>query len=249
MSQSPEKNQLFNTNQPPRRKFLWLILLSAFIGVMVFLLMALWFYPAFMLRVTGSETGDLSILEGFTSLVTLAALSGGFVFWVIDRRQKEEAEEAQEKSLSFQLFQTIHDRLVDPEQVEARRWIITNIPIKLANQSVEEWYASVSGIIKAKPAGWTESRSPGQIYIKEVLNNFDFIGFVAEHFWNAQDADIDWLSPPVAKVWRRLGPYVRHLGKLRQEPDYYQAADKFGEYCIRWRETRGLPEAEYVEGL
>jgi hypothetical protein len=249
MDQTPEKSQLFNSNQPPRRRLIWLILLSALIGVGVFFLVSLWFFPAFMQRVTGSDTADLSILEGFTSLMTLAALSGGFVFWVIDRRQKEEAEEAQEKSLSYQLFQTIHDRLVDPDQVEARRWIITNIPIKTEAQSIEEWYVTVSGIIEAKPAGWTESRSPGQTHIKKVLNNFDFIGFVAEHFWDAQDADIDWLSPPVAKVWRRLGPYVRHLGNLRNEPDYYAAANKFGEYCIRWRDARGLQESAFVEGL
>ncbi|MBN2044484.1 MAG: hypothetical protein JW757_05635 [Anaerolineales bacterium] len=249
MSQSPEKFQPFNPNQQPRRRLIWLILLSALIGLGVFFLVALWFYPAFMARIAGLAVTDMAILEGFTSLMTLAALSGGFVFWVIDRQQKEEAEEAQEKTLSFQLFQTIHDRLVDPEQVEARRWIISSIPIKPDDQAIEEWFAIVSGMIEAKPAGWAEARSPGQINIKRVLNNFDFIGFVAEHFWNAHDADIDWLSPPVAKVWRRLGPYVRHLGELRKEPDYYQAADKFGEYCIQWREKKGLQESEYVEGL
>jgi hypothetical protein len=249
MSQSPVQNQSFNQNQPPRRKLGRLILLSFVIGVIVFFLVGLGFYPAFMQRVAGLDRTEMAYLEGFISLMTLATLSGGFVFWVIDRRQKEESEAAQEQTLSFQLFKTIHDRLVNPEQEEARRWIITNIPIKTPDQTIEDWFAQVTPIIQAKPAGWTQARSPGQIYIKHVLNNLDFIGFVAEHFWNAKESDIDWLSPPVSKVWLRLGPYVQHISTLRKEPDYYQEASKFGSYCIQWRKDKNLPDSEYVDGV
>lgn len=234
-----------------RRKLTGLILLSVLIGLAAFFLVLLVFYPLYAALIDSpiSSAIETATLESFTSLITLAAVSGGLVFWLIDRRQKENAEAAQEKSLSFQQFRDIHDRLVNPEQEEARRWIITSIPIKPPEQPIEDWFSQVSAIIETKPAGWTRSRSPGQIYIKQVLNNFDFIGFVATHFWNAQEADIEWLSPPVAKVWRRLGPYVEHLSTLRNEPDYYRAASNFGQYCIQWRESKDLPEAEFVEGL
>lgn len=234
-----------------RRKLSGLILLSILIGLAAFFLVVLVFYPLYTALIASPLTSDIetATLESFTSLITLAAVSGGLVFWLIDRRQKENAEAAQEKSLSFQQFQDIHDRLVNPEQEEARRWIFSSIPIKSPTQPIEDWFAQVTAIIETKPAGWTQSRSPGQIYIKQVLNNLDFIGFVSEHFWEAKDSDIDWLSPPVSKVWQRIGPYVRHLSNLRNEPDYYQSASEFGEYCIKWRTGKNLPEAEFVEGL
>jgi hypothetical protein len=249
MGQFSVHNQPNTPNQSPPRKLIGLILLSALIGLGVFFLVSNWFYPAFIARMFSTEAVEIAYLEGFTSLMTLAALSGGFVFWVIDRRQKESAEASQAKSLSFQQFQDIHDRLVNPEQEEARRWIFTNIPIKSPDQPLEDWFAQVTAVIEARPKRWDQARSPGQIYIKQVLNNLDFIGFVCEYFWDAKASDIDWLSPPVSKVWLRIGPYVRHLRELRNEPDYYLSASQIGEFCIQWRQDKQLPESNYVEGL
>ncbi len=249
MGQYPMQNPSGTPNQSPPRKLIGLILLSALIGLGVFFLVSLWFFPAFIARMSGVDAVEIAYLEGFTSLMTLAALSGGFVFWVIDRRQKENAEASQERSLSFQQFQDIHDRLVNPEQEEARRWIFANIPIKSPEEPLEDWFARVTAAIEAKPKGWKQERSPGQIYIKQVLNNLDFIGFVCEHFWDAQTSDIDWLSPPVSKVWLRIGPYVQQISELRGEPDYYLSASQIGEFCIRWRQDKQLPESKYVEGL
>ncbi|MFN2143737.1 MAG: hypothetical protein ACK2T7_00215 [Anaerolineales bacterium] len=249
MGQFTFQNQSGSPDQPPHRKLIGLILLSALIGVGVFFLVSLIFYPAFIARLASRKAVEIAYLEGFTSLMTLAALSGGFVFWVIDRRQKENAEASQERSLSFQQFQDIHDRLVNPEQEEARRWIFTNIPIKSPDEPLEEWFVRVTEIINARPKGWKQERSPGQIHIKQVLNNLDFIGFVCEHFWDAKASDIDWLSPPVSKVWLRIGPYVKHISELRGEPDYYLSASQIGEFCIKWREDKQMPESKFVEGL
>lgn len=234
-----------------RRTFTRQIIISILIGVGTFFLVILVLFPWFInfLKQQSIPGFENISFDSFSGLVTLAVIAGGFLFWIIDRRQEELAEAEQKKSLSFQLFQTIHDRLVNPEQEAARRWILQNIPIKPTEQPLEEWFLQISGIIEAKPAGWQQSRSPGQIHIKNVLNNFDFIGFVSEHFWRARESDIEWISPPVAKVWERLGPYVKHLSDLRNEPDYYRAASNFGEYCIRWREEKGLPPSRYVKGL
>jgi len=251
MRQATEKKNRIEEEKHYRRRLLWQILFSALIAIAVFVGMVLGLFPAYealLLKIRDPSLLPVD-MEGFTGLVTLAVLAGGFLFWLIDRRQKDLAEAAREQSLSFQLFQTIHDRLVNPEQEEARRWILANIPIKPADQPAAEWYARITPIIAARPSGWQQARSPGQIYIKMVLNNLDFIGFVSEHFWDARDSDIEWLSPPIAKVWERLGPYVQHISELRHEPDYYRTASQIGEFCILFREERGLPPSEYVEGI
>jgi hypothetical protein len=251
MRQANEKANQLKEEKLYRRKLLWRIFWSMLIAIAVFVLMILVLFPAYEALLLSIRKPSLMPIdmEGFAGLVTLTVLAGGFLFWLIDRRQKDLAEAAREQSLSFQLFQTIHDRLVNPEQEEARRWILANIPIKPDAQPTADWFAQITPIIEARPAGWEQDRSPGQIYIKSVLSNFDFIGFVSEHFWSAKDADIEWISPPIAKVWERLGPYVRHLSELRREPDYYSSASRFGEYCIRFREEKGLPPSEYVEGI
>lgn len=251
MRQIIEKENHIEEEKLYRRKLLWRIFWSGLIAVGVFVVMILVLFPAYEALLLSIRDPSLMPvdMEGFAGLVTLAVLASGFLFWLIDRRQQDLAEAAREQSLSFQLFQTIHDRLVNPDQEEARRWILANIPIKPAEQPAAEWYAQITPIIEARPSGWEQDRSPGQIYIKRVMSNFDFIGFVSEYFWNAKDADVEWLSPPVAKVWERLGPYVRHLSELRQEPDYYRSASRFGEFCIRFRDERGFPPSEYVEGI
>ena len=251
MSQPTGTDRSANKEKTSRRKFVWQLIFSSGIVIAVFFLVVWVLYPGFTGLLENSPIpGDKSIsLDSFTGLVTLAVVSGGFLFWVIDRRQKELAEAAREQSLSFQLFQTIHDRLVNPDQEKARRWILSHIPIKQPDQPLEDWYAQITPIIEARPSSWDHSRSPGQIYIKQVLNNFDFIGFVSEHFWNSRETDVEWISPPVAKVWERIGPYVQHLSEQRQEPDYYRAARQFGEYCIKFRQQKGLPPSRYFEGL
>ena len=251
MSKATEKKKLTEAEKAYRRKFIWRIIISILIAILVFAGTIFLLFPGYEAMLLWTQNTSLLpvTLDGFIGLVTLAVLAGGFLFWAIDRRQKEMAEAAREQSLSFQLFQTIHDRLVNPEQEKARRWILANIPIKPADQPTADWFAQITPIIEARPSGWEEDRSPGQIYIKRVLSNFDFIGFVSEYFWSAKDADIEWISPPIAKVWERLGPYVRHLSELRREPDYYSSASRFGEYCIRFREEKGLPPSEYVEGI
>ena len=251
MRQIFEKENHIEEEKLYRRKLLWRIFWSVLIAVGVFVVMILVLFPAYEALLLSIRNPALMPvdMEGFAGVVTLAVLAGGFLFWLIDRRQKDLAETAREQSLSFQLFQTIHDRLVNPEQEEARRWILANIPVKPADQPTADWFAQITPIIEAKPAGWELDRSPGQTYIKMVLNNFDFIGFVSEYFWNAQESDIEWLSPPIAKVWERLGPYIQHLGEMRQEPDYYRSASQIGDFCIRFREEKGFQKSEFVEGI
>jgi hypothetical protein len=87
----------------------------------------------------------------------------------------------------------------------------------------------------------------GQRYIKQTLNCLDYIGFIANHYWEIGENSLDWLSPPVAKVWRRLGPYVRYVRTLRGAKDYYVPAEYIGELCIQWRRDKGYVDEEYVD--
>lgn len=186
-------------------------------------------------------------LEGISSLVTMALVIGGLVFAYEDRRQKEKVERLENQKISYQHFEDIHSRLTSPEQEEARRWIYENIPVKGEDEPLEKWLAAVKRKIKSKPKGSTEPRTAGQKYVKMVLNNFDFIGFIFTEYWEAEDKEIEWLSPPIAKVWRRIGPYVEAQREERGEPDYYKAASQIGEYALQWREENGYQEPEIIK--
>ena len=79
---------------------------------------------------------------------------------------------------------------------------------------------------------------PGQTHLKRVLNTLDFVGFVADHYWDMWRTDdelVQWMSSPITKVWERIGPYVEYEAVERQEPDFYQAARMLSQYCLDWR--------------
>lgn len=186
-------------------------------------------------------------LEGYASLITMALVIGGLAFAFADWLQKEEAERQEKHKIAYQHYETIHDRLTAPEQEQARRWIYENIRVKAEDEPLEEWLAGVQKALDAKPKGWTEERTPGQKHLKSVLNCFDFIGFVVNKYWAAENKEIEWFSPPIAKVWQRIGPYVEHQREIRKEPDYYKEASWLGEYTIKWRKEAGYQEPEIVE--
>ena len=92
-----------------------------------------------------------------------------------------------------------------------------------------------------------KSLPEGQAAVKMTLNCFDYIGFIAEHYWEIEDDSLDWISPPVAKVWKLLGPYVAYIrSDVKKVSDYYVSADNFGRRCIQWRHDKGLPDEEIV---
>ena len=188
-----------------------------------------------------------SELEGVTSVLTMALLIGGLVFAFVDRQQKEKEERLNNQTISYQHFETIHNLLTDPEREAARRWIYENIPLKTDDQPLADWLEIANQKIAEKPKGWAEPRTPGQKYIKMVLNDLDFIGFVFDEYWNAEDKEVEWFSPPIAKIWERLAPYVAAQREARSEPDWYQAAAVIGEYAIAWREKQGYQQPEIIK--
>ena len=87
----------------------------------------------------------------------------------------------------------------------------------------------------------------GQNAVKLTLNCFDYIGFIVKHYWDVEKDSLDWISAPVAKVWRRIGPYVDHVRTVRKTTDYYLFAEHLGNLCIEYRRSKGLKDEEIVK--
>ncbi|HSM70625.1 MAG TPA: hypothetical protein VK851_03700 [Anaerolineales bacterium] len=202
------------------------------------------------------ERGELdwTMLEGFASVISLALLAGGITLAVQeytgkeDARQAEKLAEQREKAkLSYDIYRAIFDKLTDPEQEAARRWILTNITIKKDDEDIDAWYKKTHDKIMQGGGGNTDEIPEGQKAVKLTLNCFDYIGFIAAHYWEVEADSLDWISAPIAKVWRRLGPYVEQVRTLRNTTDYYSSAQHVGELCIQWRKDKGMADEEIAK--
>lgn len=203
-------------------------------------------FRAFAGGVSGSLE-EWTLLDGFVGVISLALLVGGLTYTVLDRIRAEYAEEREKTKLSYEIYQAIFEKLTDPEEEAARRWILTKIEVKKEDEAIESWYQRMHARIMEGKDGDTSEPPDGQKFVKRTLNCLDYIGFIANHYWEIGENSLDWLSPPIAKVWRRLGPYVRHVRTLRGAKDYYVPAEFIGDLCIQWRQEKGFPDEEYVE--
>lgn len=207
-----------------------------------FVIMGLFRFYSF--SISGAE--DWSLLEGFVGALSLSILAGGLTVTVADRIRADVAERREKTKLSFDIYQAIFEKLTDPEQEAARRWILANIPVKKDGEDLAAWYEQTHARITAAEDGMQDDLAVGHRSVKMTMNCFDYIGFIASHYWEIEDDSLDWLSPPIAKVWTRIGPYISHVRTLRGTGDYYIFAESIGDLCIQWRRERGLPEEEYA---
>ena len=227
------------------RRLVW----SALIAIGVFILALLLFYLTPVLP-NGPHKLDWTLLEGFMSLISLALVLGGSVFALREYISNEIQQQKDEKKVAFDVYQVIFDRLMNPEDTAARRWIILNVPVLQPDEDRAAWVKEVRAKIHEWPDDWQGETSPGQTYFKRVLNTLDFVGFVAEHYWDMWRTDdelVQWMSSPITKVWERLGPYVEYEAEERNEPDFYQAARMLSKYCLEWRREH-RPVSKIVDG-
>ena len=222
---------------------------SALLALLGFFLIVYVLFPLFSQSVSGDR--DWSLLEGFAGAASLALLLGGAIFAIVeytnaesDKLKEKLAEDREKAKLSYEIYTAIYDKLTDPAQEAARRWILTNITIKKNNDDIEDWYEKTHATIMSGAIGSTTGLPEGQNAVKLTLNCFDYIGFIASHYWEVEADSLDWISAPVAKVWRRIGPYVLHVRALRNTTDYYLSAEYVGNLCIEWRDGKGLPDEE-----
>lgn len=184
-----------------------------------------------------------------TSLATFSLVVGGLLFGLINYIQNAVQRKRDDAQASFNIYQEMYSRLMNPDALEARRWVIVNLPtLEEAGNDKEAWLKETMKKIKGSSRGKAGKRSPGQEYLKSILNTFDFIGFVAKHYWNMENELVIWMSPPVAKVWERIYLYVEKEAEERNEPDYYQSAREFANYCLRWRRENRPPSKVIPHG-
>jgi len=188
-----------------------------------------------------------NMLEGIASLATLSLVVGGVVFAFIDYVQNAIQRKRDDAEASFNIYKEVYDRLMNPEALAARRWVIVNLPtLEDVGSDKKIWLDSINIQVNKIPRGWKSERPPGKEYIKEILNTFDFIGFVAKHYWNMENELVMWMSPSIAKVWERIEFYVEEEAKQRGEPDYYESAREFGKYCVEWR-SKNYPKSNIIK--
>lgn len=239
------RNYQTNSNQNTIRSLVIIAVISIVFGIGIYYVIVLWAFPSFAVNVP--DVTHWSLLEGFASVISLSILAGGLVFAVTEYINAENAKQEEKNKLSYEIYKAIFDKLTDPEQEAARRWILTNITIKKDDEDIAAWYAKTNKKIMAGATKSITNLPEGQKAVKITLNCFDYIGFIANHYWEVDQDSLDWISAPIAKVWRRLGPYVRHIRALRKTTDYYTSAEYIGERCVNWRAEKGLPDEEIAK--
>lgn len=209
------------------------------------------YFPIFSLNVSRE---NWSLLEGFASVISLTLLIGGLTFALVEYIGNENAkylenlaEEREKAKLAYGIYQALFEKLTAPEQEAARRWILSNITIRKDNEDINIWYEQTHAKIMSIKKGNKNDLPEGQKYVKLTLNCFDYVGFIADHYWDVEEDSLDWISAPIAKVWRRIGPYVKHVRTLRGSKDYYTSAEYIGDLCIKWRQDKGLSDEIYAE--
>ncbi len=246
----------FNPKRIRNRTTLWAFIAGviALMFVILTFWLSLYFFPLTTLMPDTYKVGDngakqirWDTLDGIASLATFSLVLGGVVFAFIDYVQNAIQRKREDAEASFDIYKEVYDRLVNPEALAARRWIILNLPtIEEMGNDKKAWLKRVNIQVAKVPASWRSERPPGKEYIKEILNTFDFIGFVAKHYWNMENELVMWMNPSIAKVWERIELYVEEEARQRNEPDYYESAREFGKYCVEWRQNH-YPKSNIIK--
>jgi hypothetical protein len=248
-------NETFNPKQTR-----WITTARAFIPGVIALLTTSCFFICcillFPITVFLPETAPFAsprlipwdFLGNLTSLATFALIIGGLVFAFVDYVQNAVQRKREESESSFNMYKVMYDCLMNSESIEARRWVIVNLKtLDQMNNDWDAWFAHNKSVIDAVPADSLTGRAPGKDFVKRILNDFDFIGFVDKNYWKMEGELAEWMSSPVAKVWERIGAYVKEEADLRKEPDYYISARDFGTYCVDWRKKQNRPQPEVID--
>lgn len=223
-------------------KFVFISFISIILGIAgIYAIFKL--FPHFSQVIWGKL--DWAMLGEFSGVISLGLLFGGLVFAGLEYFSKEQAKADEKNKLSYEIYQAIFEKLTDPEQEVARRWILAEIDEKGKGEDLASWYEKTNQKIMANAVG--NDIPEGQKSIKLTLNCFDYIGFIADHFWDADEDSLDWISAPIAKVWKRIGPYVERVGELRGVEDYYTSAQSIGNRCIDWRKKRDWDKEKFPE--
>ncbi|MBN1967154.1 MAG: hypothetical protein JW910_21045 [Anaerolineae bacterium] len=198
------------------------------VGVSIFPSLYRWANPA-------AAEVDWGTLEGITSLITLALAAGGGLFILGEYFATAVQRRQQQAEAWFNIYKELSERLTNPTDTAARRWIIHHIDPPDEGQPLAGWIAAFKTQVYGEFRGSEVDQAPGHVQLKRVLDTIDFIGFVDQHYWYLADDLVEWMNAPIVKVWDRIGPYVEYEADARNEPDFYASAREFGKKCQQWR--------------
>jgi hypothetical protein len=153
------------------------------------------------------------MLEAVSTAAAVAQVFGGGVVALVQL-----TESVDNRNLG--IYNAVFEKMMSEDNIEARRWIYQELP-PLSERGMS--------VIDPK----------GQVHIKRVLNTFDHLGFLMEQDWVTAEPVVHWVSPMVVKVWEKLGPYIEHEVRRRNEPDYYESARSLADRCKKWRVQQG----------
>ena len=191
---------------------------------------------------------DWSLLGNIASVVTMSLIVGGLVFAVSQYVENADQRRREAAQAGFSMYKEVVDRLMSQEATTARRWIILNLPtLDEAGNDNTAWLARTTALINAIPTGEKAERAQGKTYLKQVLNDFDFLGFVAQHYWSMENELVEWMSAPVAKTWERIYSYVDYEAQERAEPDFYASARWLGQRCLKWRSSQEYQRSKIIK--
>lgn len=202
-------------NRLTKRQDLVLIVTSTLLGTLLWLslLVLLWR----VLQARGVNADLWALIEAISTAVAAAAVfSAGFVAY----RELSEVARSRHMEIVDRLFAELNS----PENIDARRWVFLNLPAE-----------PQEGLLSLTPEG--------RAAVKRVLNSLDRVAFLTLPGWVDEDLVMPWMNPMIVKAWEKLEPYILYESRRRNEPDYYQAAQRLGERCREWRRQH-LPEAQ-----
>lgn len=194
-------------------RLLLLVLIGTVIGLFVWTLITMFVISALPL-----DDLEWARVEPWTAV---GALAFTFVGGVVVLHQIIESVD----SRNLEIYQDIYEKMMDLDQINARRYIYRHVPDMQTPEAVADFVAHMV------------AEEEVQDTIKQVLNLIDYFGFLVEQEWVSSDAVIGWMSPIVVKVWAKIGPIVMHERSQRpEEPDYYKSAETLALRCQAWRE-------------
>lgn len=170
-----------------------------------------------LLWLLGVPTDPWAMLSALSAAVAAAIVLGAGYFAY---RELGEVTSSRHMEVADRLFSELNSK----QNIEARRWIIQNLP-----DDPEQGMQSLS--------------AEGRGHIKQVLNSLDRVAFLTQPNWIPEEMIMPWMSIMVVKAWTRLEPYVEYERARRHEPDYYRYAQRAAERCIAWRK-QAEPTAE-----
>jgi hypothetical protein len=161
---------------------------------------------------TESQWTKLGII---TSLGTFAFALGAGLLLIIELNEMTD-------SRNLAIYQDIYEKFMTDDAIQARKHIYIKIPTSDDHQVVID---AVLGDEETK------------YRVKQVLNLFDYFGFLTDQDWVTGENMIGWVSPIVVKIWDKIEPVVEYERSQRpEEPDYYAAAIRLAKMCKNWRD-------------